>query len=142
MGWAEAKGTGFNTSILSLPANDYPSASWNNNERNDTFTIVFPNPKDEVDTTQVTTEVTGEVTTEVAMEVVRMLLVLKGEMKRAEIQEKLKLKNAEHFRIAYIIPALNAEVVEMTVPDKPNSRLQKYRLTAKGRRWLGKTVQN
>jgi hypothetical protein len=24
----------------------------------------------------------------------------------------------------------------MTIPDKPNSRLQKYRLTAKGRTWL------
>jgi DNA-binding PadR family transcriptional regulator len=24
----------------------------------------------------------------------------------------------------------------MTIPDKPNSRLQKYRLTDKGRQWL------
>ena len=28
---------------------------------------------------------------------------------------------------------LEAELLEMTLPDKPNSRLQKYRLTAKGR---------
>jgi ATP-dependent DNA helicase RecG len=26
----------------------------------------------------------------------------------------------------------------MTIPDKPNSRLQKYRLTPKGRAWLEK----
>ncbi len=26
--------------------------------------------------------------------------------------------------------------MEMTIPDKPNSRLQKYRLTDKGRQWL------
>jgi ATP-dependent DNA helicase RecG len=25
------------------------------------------------------------------------------------------------------------ELIEMTLPEKPNSRLQKYRLTAKGR---------
>ena len=36
----------------------------------------------------------------------------------------------------YLKPALIAELIEMTLADKPNSRLQKYRLTAKGQRWL------
>jgi len=27
-------------------------------------------------------------------------------------------------------------LLEYTIPEKPNSRLQKYRLTAKGRAWL------
>lgn len=27
-------------------------------------------------------------------------------------------------------------LLEMTLPDKPNSRSQRYRLTAKGQQWL------
>jgi ATP-dependent DNA helicase RecG len=46
----------------------------------------------------------------------------------------LRLKNVEHFRKAYLLPAINAGLVEMTRPDKPKSRLQKYRLTAAGMR--------
>jgi ATP-dependent DNA helicase RecG len=46
------------------------------------------------------------------------------------------LKSEEHFRVAYLKPALVAQVIEMTLPDKPRSRLQRYRLTVNGQRWL------
>ena len=39
-------------------------------------------------------------------------------------------------RLAYLQPAIAGGVLEMTIPDKPTSRLQKYRLTAKGNDWL------
>lgn len=60
-----------------------------------------------------------------------MLQVMGGEMKRSEIQERLGLKHEEHFRKSYLLPALELNVIEMTIPDKPTSRLQKYRLTGK-----------
>jgi ATP-dependent DNA helicase RecG len=40
------------------------------------------------------------------------------------------------FRQQILNPLIKAGLVEMTVPDKPNSRLQKYRLTQKGKRYL------
>jgi len=63
---------------------------------------------------------------------------MKGEMKRHEMQETLGLKHEDHFRIAYLCPALEAGLIEMTIPDKPRSSKQKYRLTEKGRQFLAK----
>ena len=77
-------------------------------------------------------EVTMEVTMEVTTEVKRLLNVMTGDHSRKELQEILRLKNAEHFRKAYLLPAINAGLVEMTLPDKPKSRLQRYRLTESG----------
>jgi len=64
--------------------------------------------------------------------------VLVGEMTRQRLQHDLGLKDDEHFRKAYLQPALEAGLIEMTIPDKPRSSRQKYRLTAKGRARLGK----
>ena len=75
---------------------------------------------------------TPGVTPEVTPEVRKMLSIMKGEMTRKEIQQLLGLKDEKHFRTAYQQPAIAAGLIEMTVPDKPNSRLQKYRITPKG----------
>ncbi|MBU4443594.1 cell filamentation protein Fic [bacterium] len=53
-------------------------------------------------------------------------------MARDELQKKLDLTDRENFRNNYIIPALKSGLIEMTIPDKPKSKNQKYRLTTKG----------
>ena len=50
-----------------------------------------------------------------------------------EIREMLVLKQRQGVFRNYIQPALKLGLIEMTIPDKPNSRLQKYRLTEKGK---------
>lgn len=73
------------------------------------------------------------VSTEVTPEVGRLLQVLVGEMSRAELMASLGLKDEKHFRESYQQAAVTSGLVEMTIPDKPQSRNQKYRLTAAGR---------
>lgn len=53
-------------------------------------------------------------------------------MSRQDIQEKLNLSDRKNLRDNYLKPALDLGLIEMTIPDKPNSRLQKYRLVNKG----------
>jgi len=74
--------------------------------------------------TSSTPEAAPEVTPEV-----RLLSVLAGEMTRQQLKEALRLKDDEHFRKAYLLPALDAGLIKMTIPDKPRSSKQKYRLT-------------
>ncbi len=93
-------------------------------------------------TGQVAGQVGGEVTPPVAppvsppvappVEVLLRLIGLAGALGNAEIRSRLGLKDRTHLRERYIAPALTEGLVELTIPGKPNSRLQKYRLTKKG----------
>lgn len=69
---------------------------------------------------------------EVTPEVMRLLERLDGLMLRRELQTVMDLKDDEHFRKSYIQPALEAGLIEMTIPDKPRSSKQQYRLTPLG----------
>lgn len=50
--------------------------------------------------------------------------------------EKLQLSGRDNFEKLYLLPSLAAGLIERTIPAKPTSRLQKYRLTDKGRKVL------
>ena len=81
---------------------------------------------------QVTGQVTGQATGQVEEGIRRVILVIFGNMKSSEIQDALGLKHREYFRDNYLIPSMNEGYLEMTIPDKPNSPNQQYRLTVKG----------
>lgn len=69
---------------------------------------------------------------QVSPQVERLLTVIRHEMTATEIQKALNLQDRKSFRLRYLEPALKEDLIEMTIPEKPNSRLQKYRLTSKG----------
>ena len=69
----------------------------------------------------------------VTLQVGRLLSVMEGEMSRREILHALGLSDRKSLRQRYLLPALERGYVEMTHPNTPHARNQKYRLTAKGR---------
>lgn len=66
----------------------------------------------------------------------RLLQEVSGEMTGQDLRRALGLKNNPHFRRAYLIPALQAGLLEMTIPNKPRSKNQRYRLSRAGREFL------
>ena len=63
----------------------------------------------------------------------KLLLIIEGEMSRADLQVLAGLKDRMYFKQKFIDPGLKEGIIEMTQPDKPNSRTQKYRLTEKAK---------
>lgn len=63
-------------------------------------------------------------------------------MSRKEMMNTLGLRGRDNFEKLYLRPALSEGYIEYTLPDKPNSRLQQYRLTEKGRAALASSKPN
>ena len=80
--------------------------------------------------------VAPQVTHQVTPQVGALLAALRGAMTRQELQTALSLADRTSFRERYLKPALDDSLIEMTIADKPNSRLQRYRMTQRGRQWL------
>lgn len=100
-------------------------------------------PKFEISKNWVTTtfarpvnEVEIDNTPQVTPQVKRTVMAVTGEMTRSELMVVLSLKDRMHFSREYLQPALESGCIEYTIPEKPKSRLQKYRLTKRGRALL------
>jgi hypothetical protein len=76
---------------------------------------------------------TPEVTPEATPEVGRLLSVLQNKaLGKQEILQVLGLKDEKNLRELYIKPALQGSFIELTIPEKPRSPKQQYRITEKG----------
>lgn len=63
----------------------------------------------------------------VSEHVERLVAALNGELSRPDLQAALGISSRGYFLKAYLQPALEAGLIEMTLPDKPTSRKQRYR---------------
>lgn len=76
---------------------------------------------------------TSQVTAEVTAQVV---FLCRDPRSARQIMAELGLRHWKTFQANYLVPLIQGGVLARTIPDKPKSRLQKYRLTAAADTWL------
>lgn|GEM_PF-1280888 len=95
---------------------------------------------DEAATTQVnpaTPQVTPQVD-QVTPQVCKLLSHIgRDDISAAALMQAIGLSDRRNFRERYLRPALESGLVEMTIPEKPQSSKQRYRLTQRGVDLLG-----
>ena len=133
-GIIERWGTGTLNIIDWCAENGNPPPLWQ--EQADSVYVTFL-PAVLPGTPEVTDQVTDQVADQVTDQVKRLLsLLAEGPINAVQLMEMLNLSHRPTFRDNYLHPALGAGFVEMTIPNKPRSSKQKYRLTEKGKMWL------
>ena len=75
--------------------------------------------------------VTPPVTPPVTLQIERLLAVLDSEKSREELQSMLGISDKKYFLKSFLNKAIEAGLIEMSNPLKPNSKNQKYRIVKK-----------
>lgn len=132
----EGRSTGVPKMLRAMAANGSPAPQFETDEDRLAYVVRLPVHPLAEQSALATDQVTMDVTMDVAPEVVRLLQNVHGEMSRPDLQAVMGLKNADHFRRAYLVPAMDSGLLEMTAPNSPRSTNQRYRLTAQGQQWL------
>lgn len=81
-------------------------------------------------------EPAGQATGQVEPWIIELLNACDTPLKSAEIQELVGIRHRETFQRNYLDRLLDDGLLERTNPDKPQSPMQKYRVTAKGQSLL------
>jgi len=107
------------------------------------FTVSFPRPVGQKSDTATETQQdapTPQVPSKYPASSPQVMAILTaaatGDVTREQLQTAAGLKDREYFRKKYLTVLLNSNLLEMTIPDKPRSSRQQYRLTALGHAML------
>ena len=131
---AEGRSTGIPKILRAMRENGSPAPVFESDEDRTWFLVRLPVHVrvHQEPTGQGTGQVTPQVTGHVADHVGQLVAVLAGPMSRGQLQYSMRLRDRHHFTNVYLRPALEAGLIEMTLPDKPTSQNQRYRRTAAG----------
>ena len=141
----EGRGTGIPKIMRAMRANGSPIPEFQTNDNRDFFIATLPvhpaflerNASENLVTVLVTKsgKVTKTVTKTEDKKVrydQRILEFCRTARSRKELQEELEFKHITYFQRAYLVPLMKLDLLELTIPEKPTSRRQKYRTTKKG----------
>ncbi len=140
----EKAGTGIKRIRDEAREGGYPEPIW---EVNGFTTAIFrPNPEvravveQAAKSLEAAPQVTGQVPRKYPAstpQVLQSLTAACGEgASREVLQIAAGIRDREHFRKTYLNPLVECGLLELTIPDKPRSSKQRYRLTDAGRRYL------
>ena len=131
---SEGRGTGIPKILHALRSNGSPEPIFETDDDRLSFLVRLPLRPAPSESAQATPQVgTKSAPSRHQVEILRMCLT------DSPLLDLLKLagrSDRTKFRHQVLNPLLADRLIEMTIPDKPTSRLQKYRLTDKGRAWL------
>ncbi len=123
IGWVEAKGTGLYKSEKQLKQQGFAGPEYDNDTKNDTFTLVLKHIGGELSKGENGTEL------KITVDGDQRSLILEYCMTPRSLNEIMHytgIKSRPHFFYHIFKPILEKGLLVMTKPEKPQSRLQKY----------------
>ena len=145
---AEDAGSGFYKIFTNWQKEGFSKPTISSNRRENFFRIIFsfqPTSKKAPSEHQVSTKLGlswDQAGTKLGLsqdQVCKVLELCEKPALITEIMEALDWKHRTKFRNKFIHPLLEAELIEMTIPDKPQSPNQQYVITEKGEGLLKKS---
>jgi len=105
--------------------------------------IVLPKTVGKQEGSQVTEHVTEQVTEHVTEQVKKLIVVMGNQAyPRTELMQLAGVKHRPTFLYNYLQPAIALGFIELTLPGKPRSSKQQYRLTTKGNKFIEAQLEN
>jgi ATP-dependent DNA helicase RecG len=138
--FVEKAGTGVKRIRDEAREGGYPEPVWEANGF--VTTVLRPNPEVRAAAKAQGAGATDQVTAHVphmyraSPEQVLLLKAAREPRSREELQQVAGIRHRQHFLSEYLRPLLDAGLLELTIPDKPRSSKQRYRLTDAGRAYL------
>lgn len=141
LGWVEQFGTGYMRIMSACEAHEYPLPEWR--EVGPYMDIVFKplmmegihdlSPKDQVGTQSGPSGDLVGTQSAPSQDDAELLKLCQKAKSISELMVAMNWKHRTKFRRRFLMPMLEQGLLEMTIPEKPNSRLQKYVITQLGK---------